>query len=172
MKRAPQSRDTRLLALLAAGRYFVTENGSVFDRDRGEVRAATLDSDGHPVVNLDGRVVVRVSRLVALKFLGMPPAARYQVRHLNGDLSDNTPSNIQWASPVETSAHAHASGLVPHPKGRDLPTTKLTEDQVLEVRKLLAEGVSMREVARRMGVSKGAVDGIKYRKSWRHLWPG
>lgn len=163
------NRDVKILALLDGGRYFVSEDGTIFDRESGNYRPPTQDADGHQVVNLQECGVVRVSRLVALRHHGMPPGDRYQVRHLNGRITDDRSVNLSWASPKEISAAAHAAGKIPHPVGKKLPHTKLTPEQVGEIRRMLNEGVAMRELARRFGVTKGAVSGIKYGKSWRHV---
>lgn len=163
------ARDSRVIALLAVGRYFVSEDGTIFDRHSGEYRVPSLDADGHPVLQLTECGTIRVSRLVALQFLGAPPRGQHHVGHLNDLKTDNRAINLRWRSPTETSAVAHAAGKIPHPVGQALPSTKLTPDRVSAIRRALDDGVSMRETAHRFGVTKGAVDGIKYGKSWRHL---
>ena len=163
------NRDTLLLSVLSAGRYFVTDSGVLFDRRAGCPREGTPDTEGHPVVNLAECGAVRVSRLAALQFFGLPPTKAGHVRHMNGDVTDNAKTNLQWSTAKQTSKRAHDEGRIPHPKGTDLPSTKLDQEKVAEARRLLAAGVSMREVARRLGVTTGAIEGIKYGKSWRHV---
>lgn len=48
---------------------------------------------------------------------------------------------------------------------------KLTEDEVLQIYKLVREGVwTLQEIADRFGVGKSQVFRIKHRESWKHLW--
>lgn len=46
----------------------------------------------------------------------------------------------------------------------------LTEEQVIEIRMTYADGkASQRNLAKRYGVSRGAITGILSRKSWSHV---
>ena len=50
----------------------------------------------------DGMKVTRaVHRLVCLAFHGSPPSGKTVVRHLDGDLTNNVPTNLAWASAAE-----------------------------------------------------------------------
>ena len=58
------------------------------------------DLNGHDCVNLqDGTYLVH--SLVAKVFLDTPPGLLSQIKHLNGDKSDNSVSNLRWYSPEE-----------------------------------------------------------------------
>jgi hypothetical protein len=163
-----KSRDNLLLKVLSSGRYTVTRAGLVIDQSSGLVRIPSLDADGHKVLNLSECGNVRISRLVALKYLGRGNGR--QVAHLNRNNQDDCASNLQWLTPKETSELAHQRGLVPHPVGKALPSTKLTPEKVREIkRRLDAGGKSQRELGAEFGVTKGAIQGIKYGKSWMHL---
>ncbi len=48
-------------------------------------------------------------------------------------------------------------------------TTKLTEEQVLEIINSLINGGSRVELSERFNVSLGAIDAIKHGRNWRHL---
>lgn len=155
--------------LLSPNRVVVDQDGNVFDNLRQEFRKPTIGADGHAVINIDGIGVVRVARLVALTFYLMPPPGKRLVMHKNGNVSDNRADNICWASPKEISALAHRLGWVPHPVGEQLPSTKLTAEQVFVIREMLDAGYTKRSIAEEFGVTHGAIDGIKYGKSWRHI---
>jgi len=51
-------------------------------------------------------------------------------------------------------------------KGEDNPAVKLKESDVLEIRRLLSDGVSGRRIACMFGVSKRTIDRIKTRETW------
>lgn len=54
-------------------------------------------------------------------------------------------------------------------KGEKVNTAKLTEEQVIEIRKLMADGVSVKTVAVMYGMSDTTIYDIKKRKIWKHL---
>ena len=58
------------------------------------------DLQGHDCVNLQNRTYL-VHSLVAQVFLGTPPGLLSQIKHINGDKSDNSVSNLRWYSPEE-----------------------------------------------------------------------
>ncbi len=56
------------------------------------------------------------------------------------------------------------------PRGEAVGNALLTEGQVLEIRRLLAEpGVTQRGLARHFGVSLPTINAIHRRRTWRHL---
>lgn len=60
--------------------------------------------------------------------------------------------------------------VIPHEHhGTANPNAKLSEDDVRNIRKLLAEGVSGPKIARQFGVNHGAVYEIKNGKKWTHV---
>lgn len=72
-----------------------------------------------------------------------------------------------------TDAHkAHiAAGLVKsYAQGRQRARSKLTDEQVREIRRLLAEpGITQKEIAERYGISQAALSELKSGKSYRHV---
>lgn len=54
-------------------------------------------------------------------------------------------------------------------KGETHVSSKLSQADVLEIRKLAAAGVTQRELARRFGTHFGNINAIVLRKSWRHV---
>jgi len=59
------------------------------------VLAAQRDKDGYATVKIRGKRL-RVARVVQLAFAGPP-----EVRHLDGDKSNDRPENLAWGSRVE-----------------------------------------------------------------------
>ena len=90
--------------------YEVTSDGKVFSIShnwRGYGRrelSQSLNSYGYPSVRLSiggSRKRVTVHVLVAEKFLGEKPSQKHQVRHLNGDKTDNRACNLAWGTAKE-----------------------------------------------------------------------
>lgn len=62
----------------------------------------------------------------------------------------------------------HATSSQGHP-GESHPFAKLTDDQVMEIRRIWAGQMSQAEIARRYGVSVVSIVNIVNQHSWRHL---
>ena len=58
------------------------------------------DLNGYDCVNLQNRTYL-VHSLVAQVFLDTPPGLLSQIKHINGDKSDNSVSNLKYYSPEE-----------------------------------------------------------------------
>jgi hypothetical protein len=68
---------------------------------------------------------------------------------------------------------SHVPGAVQgRPKGSWATRAKLDEIDVLEIRQLLGDGVSMAEIARRKGVRKSTIARIRDGKTWAHVTDG
>lgn len=79
----------------------------------------TSDPDGYLFVGLrtkesDKRRTIdaRVHQLVATYFVCLQPDAEHShVNHKDGNKENNTPSNLEWATPSENNEHARKTGL-------------------------------------------------------------
>lgn len=107
-----------------------------------------------------------VHRLVCEAFHGTPPEGMW-VRHLDGDKTNNLASNLSWGTPQENMQdqfkHGHR-GL-----GSRSPRSKLTEDQVVEIRHRRANGEMRKLLAREFNVSETTIGDCVSGKSWLHL---
>lgn len=92
------------------------------------------------------------------------------------------PSHLFLGTPAENSADmvrkgraatGTRQGAYTHPesrlRGEAVATAKLTERQVIEIRRLHEAGEKFRPLARRFGVSKGAIAMICHRVNWKHV---
>lgn len=107
--RADRDRRCGVSGAFTAG-YRVTRDGRVLSvahnwRGYGEREMApSPNSDGYPSVRLtvDGkRTRLAVHRLVARQFLPPRPSSAHEVRHLDGDKTNNHVSNLAWGTPKE-----------------------------------------------------------------------
>ena len=108
-----------------------------------------------------------IHRLVALAFIPNPQSKPY-VNHKNGIRSDNRAINLEWVTPSENNLHAFRNNLSQSHKGSKHPLAKLTEKEVLNIRKL-ANKYSQQYIAKIYGVSFQCISDIVCRKKWKHI---
>lgn len=129
-------------------------------------------SKGYLTVNLYSGVSPKVSksflvhRLVAQAFHKNPNNYRY-VCHKDGDKLNNQSENLYWgtAQMNEADKVRHGTNTI----GSRNPKAKMTEDDVLEIRKLNKNKMSNRAIAEKYGISPTTVSHIKKRQIWKHI---
>ena len=142
--------------------YDVSDQGQV-RRHKGRRLAQHPDGSGYPQVSLmrNGRRKNKhVHRLVAEAFLG---PSNLHVDHLNGNKLDNRLSNLEYVTISENVLRAQAMGLRKPPpvlRGEKNPLAKLTDFQVLEIRRRAASGVTQSRLASDYGCHRTTVSRI------------
>jgi len=129
-----------------------------------------LAKNGYKVISLrvgKGRPKFSVHRLVATAFVpGYFEDAT--VNHINGIKTDNRARNLEWVSLGENTALQWRDGLVDL-RGERHPSSKLTDEKVRLIRRLLKEGTKKSHIARRMGICHAMVLKIERREAWAHV---
>lgn len=113
---------------------------------------------------------LNVHTLVLTAFVGPRPEG-LTCNHIDGNSLNNVVENLEWVTPLENIRHAHALNLiVPFlPRGARNARTKLTDDEVLSIRRLYAEGARNKDLAQQFHVSPGNISMIVHRQKWTHL---
>jgi hypothetical protein len=112
-----------------------------------------------------------VHRLVAMAFIPNPKRLPV-VNHKDGNKANNRPENLEWCTQGENVRHAFSTGLATKQrpgKGGLSPAAKLTEAQVIEIKKRIATGHRSIDLAAEYGVAKGTIGEIKAGRSWGHV---
>lgn len=154
--------------------YCISPDGSVtsFKYNKARILKTRVNKNGYLYVNLckDGKYhSVCIHRLVAKHFLE-EYTDDLQVNHIDGNKRNNNVSNLEMVSASENLKHAVRLGLLVNPVGEDHPCSKITKDQVLEIReKYQPHIVTMTMLAEEYDISKDEVKNILYRKNWKHL---
>jgi DNA-binding NarL/FixJ family response regulator len=106
-----------------------------------------------------------VHKVMAMVFLG--PRPEYAViRHLDGDRNNNAVTNLVYGTPAENRADDVQRGVR---RGENNGRAKLSEREVVAIRRLISEGVRMAALARAFSISEASVQFIRDRRNWRHL---
>lgn len=116
------------------------------------------------------RTVVGAHRLVWVHSNGTIPTGQ-TINHINGVKDDNRLRNLELATPSQQRRHAIDVLNVNRnrPKGSKHPKTKLTEADVIEIRRLRSEGLMVKEIARRYEMKDRAISAICNRRTWPHV---
>lgn len=150
--------------------YEVSNLGRVRHTAKQSIKGSPANRAGYLVVNLWHRnkgTVCYVHDLVCAAFIG-PKLPRMSVNHIDGDKSNNTPSNLEYISLTENTLHQHRTGLA-RVKGEANGQSKLTTDQVLEIKYRALLGERTKDLAHEFGVKAPIVSQIKHGSRWAHL---
>lgn len=113
------------------------------------------------------RKIFKAHRLIASVFIGKCPDGML-VNHKDAIKTNNHIDNLEYATQKENIHHSMLLGL--HPKGMRQGQSKLTDDQIQEIRtKYIPHVVSQSMLAREYGVSKTLIRQIIKRRSWKHV---
>jgi len=115
----------------------------------------------------NGRKTVKLYRLVAEAFIPNPDN-KPCVNHINGIKTDDRVENLEWTTYSENAQHAWDTGLNTRRIGELNKSSKLKENQVLEILKNNRK-LTRIELSKEYNVSKTLIDKIVQRKVWQHL---
>ena len=107
-----------------------------------------------------------VHRLVAMAFVGLPPTPDHQVNHKDFNKSNNVPENLEWVTQAEN--NIYSKDVIPRNRG-EANHSKLTEKQVIDLRKRRLMGETYPSLSARFKVSKHTCWLIVMRRKWRHV---
>jgi hypothetical protein len=130
----------------------------------------TLNRRGYPAVEVKDESGIRhtrtVHRLVLLAFLGPCPEGMEACHYPDPDPTNNRIDNLRWDTFQANMLDRVIQGTK---KGVRNGRHKLDDSDVREIRHLLSVGTTCKEVARRFGVSLGAIYFIRDGTTWSHI---
>lgn len=154
--------------------YSVSNHGRVrrdvaYNGRAGLIKPST-NNKGYRVINLwenNKQYSGLLHRVVAIVFVKNPTGLPH-VNHDDGNKMNCRASNLKWTTEADNKDHAAKNGLMQ--RGEDRPNSKLTEDDVREIRKQYAAGgLTQAALGRYFGISRWTVQDILNRKSWGWL---
>jgi hypothetical protein len=110
-----------------------------------------------------------VHQLVLMAYRG-PKQDHLVCRHLNGNPLDNHIDNLVWGTVAENVQDSIKHGTAAFIRiGEQHPRAKLTEEEVLTIKRLVDSGVSETDLAERFNVTKKHINNIKNGRARSHL---
>lgn len=147
--------------------YFI----SSFGRIKSNISLKLIkqgDRRGYLCVSLFDGKTYSSHRLVAKTFLPIDPE-RPWVNHKNGIKNDNRAENLEWCTQSENASHSFRTGLQSN-RGDKNPISKLTHQQVVEIKKLLADGnLNQHQIGRKFNVTNHTICAINKGKNWSYV---
>jgi hypothetical protein len=148
--------------------YEISDQGRVrsWKRKIPRILKPVSNHKGYLRVGLNGQWHT-IHSLVLEAFVDPCPEGM-QARHRDGNPSNNRLTNLIWGTPSQNQMDRVAHGT--SNRSERHPRTKLTNQQVIEIRDRYAKGdILQRELAQEFEVRIGTIGGIIQRRSWVHV---
>lgn len=79
------------------------------------------------------------------------------------------PRHLWIGTHSDNRENARVKNRLPSLKGSKNGNSKLIEEQVIEIKRLLKENISMTKISKQFNISFGSVANIKIKKTWKHI---
>lgn len=157
--------------------YLAGSDGSVWSTFRRRHRVAERHTDYTRVTlsRSNKSMAKLVHRLVAIAFLGPVPDG-LEVNHKDGNRTNNMVSNLEYVTRSENIRHAQ--NVLGSYRGVKHPLSKLSEDDVREIRRLYPQlpmagkrraKFSVLALAKQFGIERRTLEEIAKGNRWRHV---
>lgn len=119
--------------------FEVSNDGQIRNVKTGTVYKQHLNKEGYNqvCVSLGSRKkkkIFKIHKAVAETFI-QNSENKKTVNHIDGNKQNNVVDNLEWATHSENTKHAEKMGLTNHAKGADSASSKLSNEDVLYIRK-------------------------------------
>jgi hypothetical protein len=145
-------------------RNFVEEFASTHTTNECVRGPEGFNPDGYSYLSVGGYTTHVYRHLCELRH-GPAPELGYQAAHDCGNAWCWHLDHIVWKTTLDNHADKKRHGT--HLKGESMPWSKITEQQVREIREM-SKSMSQREIARRLGIGHNHVWHILH-DTWKHV---
>lgn len=130
----------------------------------------SVRNNGYVTVGLrrkgEKQIAFYVHRLMLETFVGPCPDGM-ECRHLDGNPKNNSLGNLAWGTKKQNGEDRISHGT--RHNGERSPISKLTDENVREIRKLSRDGLTQYEIASRFGIVRENVSAILVGRTWKHV---
>lgn len=140
----------------------------------GNTLSQKTKTNGYKEVNLyyetNTSKMMYVHRLVAMTFIAAIPP-NHVINHKYGDKTNNKVENLEIVTYSENMMHSSRvlGNKAPIFKGIESSLAKVTDEDVLEIRRLRSEGVFYKDISAKFNISIGNIGNICRGDTWKHL---
>jgi hypothetical protein len=128
---------------------------------------------GHGYLNhtlcTDGKMTRYRSHVLVARAFVPNPDGKPQVNHKDCDKANNYYGNLEWVTGKENRQHAMNNGRYVAFNGVDNPNSKLTTEQVLQMRAERNAGASIKHLSIKYDIHYQAAYRIIHRLRWAHI---
>lgn len=160
------------------GRYFISNYGRVksfmYNKEEGQF-LKLIEGKGFHLVHLTIDNVGRkyfIHKLIAEIWLVKPSENHTFVTHLDGNLKNNHPSNLEWhtkESLIEKHREFTKQKYANTKRPIVINSSKLKVADVIHLKKMLKRGVVQSRIAKLFSISEMQVTRIKRGENWGHV---
>ncbi|HDV5087079.1 TPA: endodeoxyribonuclease, partial [Escherichia coli] len=86
-----------------------------------------------------------------------------------GDKYNNNYLNLEWVTPSGNISHSYGLESRGNVKGERNGNSKISNDDVIKIKEMVANGFPQCEVAKLFGIHNSKVSRIVNGKAWRHV---
>jgi len=114
-------------------------------------------------------------RYIMEQYLGRRLETKEVIHHLNEDTRDNRIENLRLMKDADHRKHHITPEAINRLKGYEVlkgsahGCAKLIENDIVQIRGLLREGLTGREIAKIYGVNPKTISNIKNGRNWKHV---
>ena len=130
-------------------------------------KGTRTDKDGYLQVNLKGKNI-RVHHIIGFMMFGYRMVGKV-INHIDLNKANNNPHNLELLTNQENVIHALRSGARHNKKGLAHPMSKFTAEDIVNIKKLLSEGKTLKEVGDLYGVAFQTISKIKNGKRYSEV---
>jgi hypothetical protein len=153
---------------------FLKENFHLLDIDleKGIItnrNAKSVDGKGYLLIRVSGKLYKQHEVIAVAGGLDIIDKT---INHKDTNKLNNRIDNLEIMSNLENMRHAFKNGIFNDrriPVGSEQGSSKLTEDQVLEIRKRLINGESCTLISKDYNVVPQTIGKIKLNQRWKHV---
>jgi len=130
-----------------------------------------LSKRGYLLVTLNNNKKTKhhsVHRLVAIAFISKVEDENI-VHHVDGNPLNNNLNNLEWCTISKNTKHAVNDGFLNTRKGRDCNFAKLTEKEVIKIKRMLKGKVTHKKISIIYGVCPSTITEINRGANWAQI---
>ena len=154
--------------------FYNDETYKVYCEYLDQVITPSLHSSGYYVFMAEDFIEstkksYRLHRFIMECMLGREIKEGYVVNHIDGNKTNNSPSNLEEATISQNTKHAYDNNLAKARKGEENSQSKLTEKEVQKIFELRRDGTKVTTIASMFEISPKTVYAILGKKRWKHV---